>query len=357
MVFPAIASIFLLLLYFLLQAGITSLILIAVNLVYVLATTSASGTVIFLPIATACAPASIGRRLVRVPCLSDGGDGSNLVPLTEVIAFLLGLLVASVSRHRNRTAALTKGPKEAIAPSLLACARRCCCSLLATRCCCSLFVAAAAARCCCSLPPLTVSGSIHSTDVVFQPPLGLDVAAAGCALHVRLHPLRQGAPPTLATRRISLPRPHVLLRHLHGATRLAATPLRCSHLSSPSLQFLTFRSWNPSYPSPTPPPTLTPPLPLPQVFISPMIFHKSIMVAVATAGQSTASVSTGGVCERTEGDTFPMLFLVPRMHAILTPFDGVYIPPLPPPPPYSDPSLDSLPWYLPTRGGLLWRIS
>ena len=102
---------------------------------------------------------------------------------------------------------------------------------------------------------------------------------------------------------------------------------------------------------------LPPPLPLPQVFISPMIFHKSIMVAVATAGQSTASVSTGGVCERTEGDTFPMLFLVPRMHAILTPFDGVYIPPLPPPPPYSDPSLDSLPWYLPTRGGLLWRIS
>ena len=33
MVFPAIASVFLLLLYFLLQAGITSIILIAVNLV------------------------------------------------------------------------------------------------------------------------------------------------------------------------------------------------------------------------------------------------------------------------------------------------------------------------------------
>ena len=86
-----------------------------------------------------------------------------------------------------------------------------------------------------------------------------------------------------------------------------------------------------------------------------MIFQKSIMVAVATAGQSTASVSTARVCERTEGDTFPMLFLVPRLHALYTPFDGVYSPPLPPPPPPERPH--DLPWYLPTRGGLAWRIS
>ena len=49
------------------------------------------------------------------------------------------------------------------------------------------------------------------------------------------------------------------------------------------------------------------------VFISPMIFKRSIMVAVATAGASTASVAPSGVCTRTEGDTFPMLFLVPHL--------------------------------------------
>lgn len=62
------------------------------------------------------------------------------------------------------------------------------------------------------------------------------------------------------------------------------------------------------------------------VFISPVIFGKSIMLEVATAGQPTQKVDVDGVCERSEGETMPMLMLLPRTsgHAPAV----VYDPPL-----------------------------
>ena len=48
------------------------------------------------------------------------------------------------------------------------------------------------------------------------------------------------------------------------------------------------------------------------VFISPLIFHSSVMMEVATAGQPSASIASG-ICERTEGERMPMLMMVPRM--------------------------------------------
>ena len=50
------------------------------------------------------------------------------------------------------------------------------------------------------------------------------------------------------------------------------------------------------------------------VFVSPLIFHSSIMMTVATAGEATAQVSGKlGVCIRTPEEHMPMLLLVPRL--------------------------------------------
>ena len=49
------------------------------------------------------------------------------------------------------------------------------------------------------------------------------------------------------------------------------------------------------------------------VFVSPAIFHASVMMTVATAGAPTASIGAAGVCERSEGEKMPMLLLVPRL--------------------------------------------
>lgn len=49
------------------------------------------------------------------------------------------------------------------------------------------------------------------------------------------------------------------------------------------------------------------------VFITPKFFGESVMVEVATAGGSTASSADGNtVCERTQEERLPMLFMVPR---------------------------------------------
>ena len=58
------------------------------------------------------------------------------------------------------------------------------------------------------------------------------------------------------------------------------------------------------------------------------------MMTVATAGEPTAAVAAAtGKCERTEGDTMPMLMLVPRLSRLPAILDQVYSPPPPPPPP------------------------
>ena len=49
------------------------------------------------------------------------------------------------------------------------------------------------------------------------------------------------------------------------------------------------------------------------VFVSPAIFHASVMMTVATAGAPKASIGAAGVCERSEGEKMPMLLLVPRL--------------------------------------------
>jgi len=86
------------------------------------------------------------------------------------------------------------------------------------------------------------------------------------------------------------------------------------------------------------------------VFISPLIFHTSIMLAVATAGEATATPAHG-VCVRSEGESMPMLMSVPRLAPIYTPTDHIYTPPLPSPPPPPAPPI-TVP-----IGSLLWRLS
>ncbi|KAL1510856.1 hypothetical protein AB1Y20_005689 [Prymnesium parvum] len=49
------------------------------------------------------------------------------------------------------------------------------------------------------------------------------------------------------------------------------------------------------------------------VFLSPSIFHTSVMLAVATAGEPTESIDASGACQRTEGEPMPMLFRLPRL--------------------------------------------
>uniref|UniRef100_A0A7S0Q5W2 Uncharacterized protein n=1 Tax=Coccolithus braarudii TaxID=221442 RepID=A0A7S0Q5W2_9EUKA len=51
------------------------------------------------------------------------------------------------------------------------------------------------------------------------------------------------------------------------------------------------------------------------VFLSPMLFHHSVMMSVATAGEPSATVSVSGECERYEGERMPMLFMIPRVGA------------------------------------------
>ena len=63
------------------------------------------------------------------------------------------------------------------------------------------------------------------------------------------------------------------------------------------------------------------------VFLSPLIFHTSIMMTVATAGEPTASVSTSGKCERTDGETMPMLMLIPRLNPEASLLEHIYPPP------------------------------
>jgi hypothetical protein len=49
------------------------------------------------------------------------------------------------------------------------------------------------------------------------------------------------------------------------------------------------------------------------VFLSPLIFHDSVMLSVATAGEPSASVGASGVCETFEGERMPMLIHEPRL--------------------------------------------
>lgn len=42
------------------------------------------------------------------------------------------------------------------------------------------------------------------------------------------------------------------------------------------------------------------------------VFHSSVMLEVATAGQPSASLDASGVCQRTEGERMPMLMIIPR---------------------------------------------
>mmetsp|Transcript_19627 Transcript_19627/g.66230 ORF Transcript_19627/g.66230 Transcript_19627/m.66230 type:complete len:371 (+) Transcript_19627:2204-3316(+) len=48
------------------------------------------------------------------------------------------------------------------------------------------------------------------------------------------------------------------------------------------------------------------------VFLSPLFFHKSVMMSVATAGQPSATVRADGTCERYDGERMPMLLMIPR---------------------------------------------
>jgi len=70
------------------------------------------------------------------------------------------------------------------------------------------------------------------------------------------------------------------------------------------------------------------------VFVSPLLFHQSVMMTVATAGEPTVNVAHDtGKCVRTEGETMPMLMLVPRLAPLVGTLDRVFSPPPPPPPP------------------------
>ena len=48
------------------------------------------------------------------------------------------------------------------------------------------------------------------------------------------------------------------------------------------------------------------------VFLSPLFFHKSVMMSVATAGQPSHTVLPDGTCERYDGERMPMLLMIPR---------------------------------------------
>jgi len=48
------------------------------------------------------------------------------------------------------------------------------------------------------------------------------------------------------------------------------------------------------------------------VFLSPFLFHRSVMMSVATAGDATATDAGAGVCLRFKGERMPMLFVIPR---------------------------------------------
>ena len=95
------------------------------------------------------------------------------------------------------------------------------------------------------------------------------------------------------------------------------------------------------------------------VFISPLIFQKSIMLEVATAGKPVESISADGVCHRTESDTFPMLFAVPHLARTPGIFEYAYSPPypMPPPPPPAAASSSQSSWLVPPPGTFLWRLS
>lgn len=86
-----------------------------------------------------------------------------------------------------------------------------------------------------------------------------------------------------------------------------------------------------------------------------MIFHTSIMMTVATAGEPTASVDAdNGECIRTAGESMPMLMAVPRLAPLYDPLLHAYAPPYPhaPPPPPLPPNTPP-----PLSTGWLWRLS
>lgn len=86
------------------------------------------------------------------------------------------------------------------------------------------------------------------------------------------------------------------------------------------------------------------------VFISPLVFHKSVMLEVATAGASTRSIGEHGQCVRTRDENMPMLMAVPRMSPYTSVYDGVFSPPLPLLPPLvAEEALGVGSW--------LWRLS
>ena len=98
--FPLMASALLVMLYFLLQAGITSIILVLVNLLYVLAAGIASASVAFLPV-VGCLWPSLSAKVVRLPaCIGEamaaGQDGGTYLTLLEAASMLLGLLTSTV---------------------------------------------------------------------------------------------------------------------------------------------------------------------------------------------------------------------------------------------------------------------
>ena len=86
------------------------------------------------------------------------------------------------------------------------------------------------------------------------------------------------------------------------------------------------------------------------VFVSPLVFHKSVMLEVATAGTSTRSIGEHGQCVRTRGENMPMLMAVPRISPYTSVYDGVFSPPLPLLPPLlAEEALGMESW--------LWRLS
>ena len=100
------------------------------------------------------------------------------------------------------------------------------------------------------------------------------------------------------------------------------------------------------------------------VFLSPYIFPSSVMLTVATAGASRESIGANGTCQRTEGETIPMLMAFPR----LSPYGPIqaafYSPPLlSPPPPLTAGSPGLEPGLAPAfepgmePGSLWWRLS
>jgi hypothetical protein len=70
------------------------------------------------------------------------------------------------------------------------------------------------------------------------------------------------------------------------------------------------------------------------VFISPLIFHKSVMLEVATAGRSKHTLGEYGECVRTLGDSMPLLFKLPRLSEVMssssTIAEAEFFPPTPP---------------------------